>query len=316
MRYRLQHRYAFVLIALLASLLVVSFAAVEAASRGTNFESNTPGTVDGQDGWSSFGTAGRGCGVYDHYIVDNVGAPASFGGRSMRISNAVTSSCFGDQTFSHSVADEAGETSAQSGGLSGGMRQPFFETTFDVASTVPGAEQPGLSVTFSADRGDGARMTWVRVFDAPGGLGMEFGDYQYPDAAFTYTTFASGLDRSQPHTVRMTTALIDGPADPTGTANDIVCVFVDDVLMHQGTSWESYHLNWGGGSTVTLDSLLFRTAGTAAPATAGKGFLIDNLSQSTGPIPAGFETGCTPSTTPAPTPVPGASAQPAGEPLP
>ncbi|HYO87637.1 MAG TPA: hypothetical protein VER79_03260 [Candidatus Limnocylindrales bacterium] len=316
MRYPLQHRSAVLLIALLASLLVASFAAVEAASRGTNFENFTPGTVDGQDGWSSFGTAGRGCGVYDHYVVDNVGAPASFGARSLRISNAVTSGCFGDQTFSHSVADEAGETSAQSGGLSGGTRQPFFETTFDVASTVPGAEQPGLSVTVSADRGDGARMTWMRIFDASGGLGMEFSDYQYPNAAFTYTTFASGLDRSQPHTVRMTTALIDGPADPTGTANDIVCVFVDGVLMHQGTSWESYHLNWGGRSTVTVDSLLFRTAGTAAPATAGKGFLIDNLSQSTGPIPAGFETGCTPSTTPAPTPVPGASAQPAGEPLP
>jgi hypothetical protein len=302
-----------------AGVLVLALAAaaivVYAASRSTNFESFTPGTVDGQDGWSSFGAAGRGCGVYDHQIVDNTGAPAGFGARSLRISNAVTSGCFGDQTFSSSVADEAGETSAQNGGLSGGARQPFYEAQFQIASAVPGAEQPGLSLTVSPDRGDGARMSWVRVYDSPSGLGMEFSDYQYPDAAFTYTTFATGLDRSQPHTVRITMALLDGPADPTGTANDIVCVWVDGALMHQGTSWESYFLNWQGFSTVTVDSLLFRTSGTAAPATAGKGFLIDNLTISTGPIPPGLDSGCRPTVQPTPAPDTGASA-PAGEPLP
>jgi hypothetical protein len=45
----------------------------------------------------------------------------------------------------------------------------------------------------------------------------------------------------------------------------------------------------------TVDSILFRTGGTAAPATSGNGFLFDNLSQFSGiePVgpPAGVE-GC------------------------
>jgi hypothetical protein len=308
-----QKRLIAVGLALLALTVLVS--AVYAASRSTNFESFTVGTVDGQDGWSSFGAAGRGCGLYDHQIVNNTGAPAAFGARSLRISNAVTSACFTDQTFSSSVADEAGETSAINGGWSGGVRQPFYEAQFDIASTVPGAEQPGLSLTVSPDRGDGARMSWVRVYDSPSGLGLEFSDYQYPDPAFTYTTIASGLDRSQPHSVRITMTLLDGPTDPKAAPNDIVCVWVDGALVHEGTSWESYFLNWQGFSTVTADSLLFRTSQTAAPATAGKGFLIDNMTISTGPIPAGFETGCTPAVQPTPPPADVVTA-PAGEPLP
>lgn len=297
------------------ALVLVLFAGVVLADSFTiNFESYTPGTVDGQDGWKSTGAAGLDGAVFDHQIAANSGAPSSFGTRSFRISNAVTSGSFSNQTFSRSLANEAGEASAQSNGFSGGTRQPFFDARFDLASAVPNAEQPGLSVTMSADRGDGARMNWIRLFDSTTGLGMEFGDYQYPDPAFTYTTIASGLDRSVSHQIRVTTTLLDGPGpgDPEGTANDIVCVFVDGVLKHQGTSWESYHLNWGGGSTVTVDSLLFRTSGTAAPATSGKGFLIDNLSLTSGPIPAGFETGCTPAAAPMPPP----AAAPTGQPLP
>ena len=296
-------------------ILVVFASAVLADSFTISFETYNTGTVNGQDGWSSFGTAGSGCAVYDHQIVNNSGAPASFGTRSLRISNAVTSGCFSDQTFSRSFLNEAGESSAQSSGYSGGTRQPFFDARFDIASAVPNAEQPGLSVTVSADRGDGARMNWLRIYDTPDGLGMEFSDYQYPDAAFEYTTLVNGIDRSVPHTIRITTTLLDGPGpdDPEGTANDIVCVFVDGVLKHQGTSWESYHLNWGGGSTVTVDSLLFRSSGTAVPATSGKGFLFDNLTLTSGPIPAGFESGCTPAIAAAP---PAPAAQATAQPLP
>src|SRR6476646_5147852 len=60
------------------------------------FESGyTNGSVNGQNGWSSSGT-------YDQAIVDNgsfVGAPVSFGAKSLRISDAVTTQAFGDQTF-------------------------------------------------------------------------------------------------------------------------------------------------------------------------------------------------------------------------
>ncbi|MFN8378243.1 MAG: hypothetical protein U0452_06180 [Anaerolineae bacterium] len=304
-----RHRYVLVVVALL-SVLVVFVATVLADSFSLNFETYTPGTVNGQDGWVSTGAAGLDGAVFDHQIVNNSGA------RSLRISNAVTSGSFGNQTFSRSLVDEAGETSAQSNAYSSGSRQPFFDAQFDIASTVPNAEQPGLSVTISADRGDGARMNWLRIYDSPNGLGLEFSDYQYPNDAFTYTTLANGMDRSVPHTIRVTTALLDGPgpSNPEGTANDIVCVFVDGVLRHRGTSWESYHLNWGGGSTVTVDSLLFRTSGTAYPALAGKGFLFDNMRLTSGPIPAGLERGCSAADAEAPTTL--RTTTPTGEPMP
>ena len=48
--------------------------------------------------------------------------------------------------------------------------------------------------------------------------------------------------------------------------------------MHTGTSWEDYFRFCEGNPTRTVDSVLFRTAGDPAPATLGKGFLIDRFS--------------------------------------
>ncbi len=318
---RVHYRYLFVPVLVtvfLAVALLIRTPAVEAASRGTDFESYTPGTVNGQDGWVATGSAGSGCGVYDHAIVNNSGAPASFGTRSLRISNAVTSGCFSDQTFSHQLADEAGESTAENGGIGGGTRQPYFEAEFDVASTVPGAEQPGLNFTVSPDRGDGARMSWVNIADSSTGLTVSFNDYQRTVDTFVQTTIASGLDRSQPHTIRITMSLIDGFDDANQPDNDVVCVFVDGVLAHQGTSWENYFRDLELNPTRTVDSLLFRTSGPAAPATAGNGFLVDNFSLYSGAIPAGFDTGCSapvvPTATNTATPDPSATATPTLDP--
>ena len=63
-----------------------------------------------------------------------------------------------------------------------------------------------------------------------------------------------------------------------GIANDVVRVYVNGALRHVGTSWEDYFRDCESNPTRTVDSILFRTAGAAAPATAGNGFLIDNLS--------------------------------------
>ncbi|HEX9713023.1 MAG TPA: hypothetical protein VGB52_10805 [Actinomycetota bacterium] len=92
----------------------------------TDFEPPTHslGTVHGQDGWTSLGSVGSGCAPYDVEVVDaSAWEFDNLGDQSLRISNAVTSGCFGDQTFSKAVADEAGEADADAGGLSGGTRQ-------------------------------------------------------------------------------------------------------------------------------------------------------------------------------------------------
>ena len=276
------------------------------ASGSLGFETPTytSGTVNGQDGWSSLGAAGSGCAVYDHAVAPLAGfwAVPGFGSQSLRISNAVTSGCFGDQTFSKPVFDEAGETNADVA-ASSGTRQPRFVAEWQFASTVPGAEQPGLSVVASPDKGDGGRMSWVQMKDTPTGLAVNFFDYQDafpygslatsadgrgPEDAFGFTNVASNLSRTVPHTIRIEMDFIDGPR------NDVVRVYVDGVLRHTGTSWEDY-FRWTQGpgdpeqtapvhESRVVRSILFRTGGGAAPATAGNGFLIDNMRIGSGPI--------------------------------
>jgi hypothetical protein len=262
-------------------VLLVALLAVGGALQGQpaladtstiDFESYATGTIDGQDSWSSTGAANSsGCAVYDHVVALNTYGYSTFGAQSLRISNAVTSGCFSDQTFSKSVANEAGELAAENGGRSGGTRLPVFEAQWDFASTVPGAEQPGLAVVASPDRGDGARMSWVQMADTPDGLAVNFNDYQQSLGHFVLINVASGLDRTIPHTIKITIMFVDGPG------NDVVQVSVDGVLRYSGTSWEDYFREQEGNPTRTVDSLLFRTDATAAPATAGAGFLIDNL---------------------------------------
>jgi cytoskeletal protein CcmA (bactofilin family) len=258
-----------------------------------DFETYTLGTVHLQDGWSSAGAAGSGCAVYDHEIVTNTYGYASFGTQSLRMSNAVVSGCFGDQTFSKPVTDEAGESIASdafNGGFSGGTRQTYFEAEWDFASTVPGTEQPGLSVVASPDRGDGARMSWVQMRDTPTGLEVNFFDYQIsaapPTGDFVFTNVVSGLDRTVPHHIRITMEFVDGPE------NDIVKVYVDGMLKHTGTSWEDFFRQYQAPGTRTVDCVLFRTGGIPgthdAPATFGKGFLIDNLRVFSGAVPKSF----------------------------
>lgn len=275
-----------------------STASLSGAQVAVNFEPleagiwYTAGSINGQDDWSSLGASGAGCAPYDHKVVVNALAPYSyptFALQSLRISNAATSGCFGDQTFSKRLANAAGESDADGGGfvLPGSITKNHFEAQWDFASTVPGAEQPGLSVVASPDRGDGSRMSWVQMADAPGGLDINFFDVQGTDNPANFvgpTSVASGLDRTVPHTILITMDFVDGPS------NDVVRVYVDGSLRHTGTSWENYyrydseaatHL----GKTPLVNRILFRTGGTAAPATLGKGFVVDAFSMRSGNAP-------------------------------
>src|SRR5262249_26814043 len=149
----------------------------------------------------------------------------------------------------------------------------------------------------SADRGDGARMTYLRFEDSPCGINVFFDDYQ--DFApfgspgneadgcgnggddFIETQVGTCLTPT-PHTLKVTLDALEGPR------NDVVNVYIDGSLVHTGTSWEDY-FRWCEGNDVsrTVDSLLFRTGGTqgtdncGCPGScgncAGAGFLIDNV---------------------------------------
>lgn len=282
------------------TIIPIGASVVLADTKSETFDGMTVGSPNGQAGWQAAGSAGSGCATYDHAIVDNTYGIASFGLKSLRMSNAVTSGCFSDQTFSASLVDEAGETSAQGGGFSGGTRQRHFEAQWDFASTVPGSEQAGLSVVASPDRGDGARMSWIQMADTPAGLAVNVYDYRDehvtggalgdPNGAaanddFFFTTVASGLDRTIVHSIKVSMDFLEGPR------NDVVRVWVDGTLRHVDTSWEDYFRYAEGNPTRTVDSILFRTGGTAAPATAGNGLLIDNLTLTSGPTTTAASTG-------------------------
>jgi hypothetical protein len=274
-----------------ASVLFLTAAFGLSAQAQTNFESPafTTGTVHNQNGWSSLGAAGSGCAVYDHLIVTNNGfAPVSFGVQSLRISNSVTSGCFGDNTFSSSNANEAGESSAQNGGLSGGTRGNNFEFQFSIASAVPGAQQPGMVMSVAPDRGDGARMSYLRFEDLADGIHVFFEGFI--DAApfgasigdpagcgieddFTNIDIAT-LSRTAPHTIKFVMLFLEG------ARNDVVQIYIDGALVTTGTSWEDYFRYCEANPPRTVDSMLFRTGGGAVPGNAGNGFLFDAMSSS------------------------------------
>ena len=282
------------------------------AASATTFEDFSLGVIDGQHDWKSLGglgapavnPAGTHCAVYDHEITDNLASPdlhrfPEFERKSLRISNAVTSGCYSDQTFSGRTANIAGQSNAHSRSpnglidyaIAGGTLQNHFEAEWSFASTVPDAQQPGLEVVASPARGDDARMSWIQMTDLPDGLAVIFAERSNPAAAgdFLLSTVARRLDRHVPHTIKISMDFVDGPG------NDIVRVFVDGDLKHTGTSWENYYFydfngraNFGGAPPV-VNRMMFRTgsdahrgiAGDSVPTTRGHGFVFDNLRQAT-----------------------------------
>ena len=133
-------------------------------------------------------------------------------------------------------------------------------------------------------------MGYLGVEDDVAGLDILFYDVQQPGpcvpsscANFVGTYVAQDLDRTVYHNLKLVMDFLDGPA------NDVVRVYVDNVLVHTGTSWEDYHRYdpeaVADQHTHTVDSLLIRAGGTAVPANLTKGYLIDNLSLSSSTVP-------------------------------
>jgi len=263
-----------------ASILafVPTLGVLAASNVSVNFE--TPvyhtGSINGQDGWTSTGSVGSGCATYDHAVSSSLGTQG-FGTQSLRVSDAVTSGCFGDQTFAKPLTDAVGETGATAGSYTVGNRQNHFETQFNFASTTPNAQQPGMHVSVSPDRGDGSRMSYLRFEDNSGGIDVFFVDViGTGNPSNFHETKIATLDRSKVHKVKLTLDTVDGPS------NDVVRVWIDGDQKITGTSWENYYRydneSAAEQSPRIVKTVLFRTSGDAHPADSGKGFLFDNVS--------------------------------------
>ena len=186
---------------------------------------------------------------------------------------------FRGSAVSAPLTDGAGESTSNAAGQAGGERQPHFDSTFG-SFTTPG-EQSGLAVTVSPDSGSGGRMSFLRLRDTPTGLAIDFVDVPTVDVTaghvdFRETVIATSLDRTVPHTVRISMDFVPG------ANNDVVAVYVDDQLRMTGSSWENYYRldteNGPANPVPVVDQLLLRVSSAAQPALAGKGFLIDDVS--------------------------------------
>jgi hypothetical protein len=294
-----------------------------ADSRGITFEASQgyhPGTIQDQPGvtpppagWGGSFPPGVINPAIDQEIVANGPTrPASFGSQSWRISNAYASGSFADMPFSPSLTNEAGESDAQNLIYSGGVRQNHFEVQYSF--TAAGASLPldtdDSYVSSSPDRGDGARMSYIRLEDHPAGIEVWFDDYQDNKPYGQYGTPVTAqqgcalnddftdikvatVSRNKAHSVTLVIDFVDGPH------NDVVKVYVDGSLRHVGTTWEDYY-RWcpesGGGTgnpandrSRTVDSMLYRVGGVPHPQNLGRGFLIDNLFYSSSNVRRGCD---------------------------
>jgi hypothetical protein len=233
------------------------------------------GDVNNQNGWTKTGG-------YDVAVAD-VGdfAAASgygFGAQALRLSDAVTSGSFGDQTFSPGLSEPAGESG-----------QSHFDATFQIGTTLA-TVQPGLHLSVSPDDGNGARMSYLRFEDQADGVHVFFDDATDPGPAGTGAVFndteIATLDRAHAHTIRFSINFHPGPA------NDVVKIYVDGTLKTTGTTWEDYYRYdpEQGGQVPAVSKLLFRESGSATTGDSGNGFLVDGVTLSSSVcMPTGYE---------------------------
>jgi hypothetical protein len=267
-----------------ASLLMLLLAAAFTPAAGAdvvgpiNFEppAYSVGDINGQNGWKKTGP-------YDVAVAKVSSFPAAsgyrFGTQALRSSDAITSGSFGDQTFSPGLANEAGESSADNAGLSTGPRQTDFAAAFAIGTTQA-TQQPGLHMSVSPDRGDGARMSYLRFEDHADGVHVFFDDVTdsgpFPKVATFNETDIATLSRTRAHLIGFSIHFKDGPA------NDVVKIYIDGQLKITGTTWEDYYRydpeQIGNGNKVpTVDKMLFRESGLATPTNLGNGFLMDHV---------------------------------------
>jgi hypothetical protein len=224
------------------------------------------GDINGQQGWMKSGP-------YDAQVASLATFPAAsrygFGKQALRLSDALTSGSFGDQTFSPGLLSPAGEFSAKS----------YFVAGF-LIGTTRATLQPGLHMSVSPDDGNGGRMSYLRFEDQANGVHVFFDDVTdsgpRPKAATFNETDIATLSRARAHLIVFAITFKNGPD------NDVVQIYIDLKKEITGTTWEDYYRydpeQTGNGNIVpTVDKLLFRESGDASLDNLNKGFLVDDV---------------------------------------
>jgi hypothetical protein len=236
-----------------------AFSTVNPYTHSHNPNADEGGSVNGQDGW----TANVDVGGIDEQIVDLGG-----GDKALRLSNYSTHGNYGTTHPNPPPIEAAGESVT-------GASYRHFSFSYDFKSAT-GALQDGLEVNTTAWKsGTAQRHALVKITDSSAdGLSVGYWDYTGTGGGFRYTDIATGLSRTEWHHVEVDLIFLEGES------NDVVRITVDGSVVEGLTTWEGYYKDYSPSEPEhsTVDSVIFRVAGTAVPALLGDGLYFDNFS--------------------------------------
>lgn len=197
-------------------------------------------------------------------------------GKVWRLSPGTTIGTLGGAPQSPHMDGVAGETGALNDAGRGPVTTSTFYGEFEFRSAT-GAGQAGLTMNVNAGSFD-QRHGYVRISDTGAG-GLNIGFFDTVGDEFVFTTIATGLSYADWHKIGIEILFNDGFAsggfgDDDAVGNDIVKIYIDDMLAHTGTSWESVYAA-AQDHAESVDSLQF--SGSTNPSLLGGGLFFDNV---------------------------------------
>ena len=253
----------------------------------TDFTGFTTGaSVDGQGGWDiGFGAP--------NITVDEEVEDDGTGNTVFRLSNAVGSGSLGDMPYAprpagipnfpaDSISNPVlGQPDLFAGESSTNALHRRFAASLDFRSAT-GAAQNDLSVSVSPDNGSGGRMSFVRFADSGSGIDLVTFDVDAAGNFIGPQTITTGLSYTTWHKLTFEIFFVDGPT------NDLVNIYLNDALIHTGTTWEDYYrasdpTSYPLGAPV--QTLVFSAGNSPEPGNNGGGIYFDNVITEVGALP-------------------------------
>lgn len=214
-------------------------------------------SINSQNGWS-VGPDG-----FNEQVLA-VGAAAHNGSGVWKIANTVSNGNFASQPTSPSLPQTSGESTVRSASGGDSMENVFyFRTVNSVAD--------GSTVTVSLSPTVANRQTYVRLvndIDANGGLYIHVVDT--PSSNFMDYYPIQNLARGTWHKIRVVVNQVDG------RGNDVVKLYINDVLKGTYTTWEDYYTDPAGWNMAPLASSRVMWRMSIAPNSVNASFVNGN----------------------------------------
>jgi hypothetical protein len=204
--------------------------------------------------------------------VEDVSALFPSHGKVWRFSNGTNDGTLGQAPHSANSGDIHGETGANNEAGCGPVTTPKYYAEFQFSSAT-GSSQTGYRMSANANSGD-TRHAYTRIVDDGTGFDIEFVD-TVNGCAFNFTPLDLNLSYTDWHTIGIEVFFEDGlasgvPNSAGAEGNDQVNLYVNNQLVHSGTTWESCV------GPRSVDRILFDHPETNAGFLGG-GLFIDNV---------------------------------------